>query len=118
MSSSRQSFESYINAFYSKKGEGFTHTRIGDTQLGIKGGVYSIGNDNEEDAKMEAIENRLLYIQEDILENTAKTDLQNDEDFQIVKTLWLSAIDSKRDENLSVLDRLAVSLVKYTEQKN
>ena len=49
MSSSRQSFESYINAFYSKKGEGFTHTRIGDTQLGIKGGVYSIGNDNEED---------------------------------------------------------------------
>ena len=48
MSTYRQSFESYINGFYSKKGEGFTHTRIGDNQLNIKGGVYSIDNENEE----------------------------------------------------------------------
>ena len=44
MSNMKKSFESYLNNFYSKKGQGFTHTRIGDNNLSIKGGVYTIEN--------------------------------------------------------------------------
>ena len=40
----KKSFESYLNSFYSQKGEGFTHTRIGDNNLSVKGGVYTITN--------------------------------------------------------------------------
>lgn len=44
MSKMKQSFDSYLNSFYSQKGEGHTHTRIGDNALSIKGGVYTISN--------------------------------------------------------------------------
>jgi len=40
----KKSFESYLNSFYSQKGQGFTHTRIGDNNLSVKGGVYTIEN--------------------------------------------------------------------------
>lgn len=43
----KKSFNSYLNACYSKKGESFTHTRIGDNSLSVKGGVYSIKNISE-----------------------------------------------------------------------
>jgi P4 family phage/plasmid primase-like protien len=39
-----KAFDTYINQFYSQKGEGHTHTRIGDTNLHVKGGVYTILN--------------------------------------------------------------------------
>lgn len=44
MSNMKKSFESYLNSFYSQKGQGFTHTRIGDNNLSVKGGVYTIEN--------------------------------------------------------------------------
>ena len=47
MSKMKQSFDSYLNSFYSQKGEGHTHTRIGDNALSIKGGVYTISDLNE-----------------------------------------------------------------------
>ena len=40
----KQSFESYLNSCYSQRGEGHTHTRIGDNALSIKGGTYTIKN--------------------------------------------------------------------------
>ena len=43
----KQSFDSYLNSCYSQKGEGHTHTRIGDNALSIKGGSYTIPNLNE-----------------------------------------------------------------------
>ncbi len=44
MSKMKQSFDSYLNSFYSQKGQGHTHTRIGDNALNVKGGVYSVSN--------------------------------------------------------------------------
>jgi DNA-binding MarR family transcriptional regulator len=38
------SFDSYLYSHYSQKGQGHTHTRIGDANLSIKGGVYTIPN--------------------------------------------------------------------------
>jgi len=43
----KQSFDSYLNSCYSQKGEGYTHTRIGDNALSIKGGSYTIPDLNE-----------------------------------------------------------------------
>ena len=40
----KQSFETYLKSNYSKKGEGFTHTRIGDKELNISAGCYTINN--------------------------------------------------------------------------
>lgn len=40
----KKSFDSYLNSHYSQKGQEYTHTRIGDTNLSIKGGVYTIPN--------------------------------------------------------------------------
>jgi P4 family phage/plasmid primase-like protien len=40
----KKSFESYLNSCYSQRGEGHTHTRIGDNSLSIKGGTYTINN--------------------------------------------------------------------------
>ena len=44
MSKMKQSFETYLKSNYSKKGEGFTHTRIGDKELNISAGCYTINN--------------------------------------------------------------------------
>ena len=44
MSKMKQSFDSYLNSFYSQKGQGHTHTRIGDNALNVKGGVYTVSN--------------------------------------------------------------------------
>ena len=44
MSKMKKSFESYLNCYYSQKGQGFSHTRIGDNNLSVKGGVYTIEN--------------------------------------------------------------------------
>ena len=38
MTTMKKTFESYLKLHYSNKGEGFTHTRIGDNNLNIKGG--------------------------------------------------------------------------------
>jgi len=40
----KQSFDNYLNSLYSQKGQGHTHTRIGDNSLSIKGGVYTVSN--------------------------------------------------------------------------
>ena len=42
MTTMKKTFESYLKLHYSNKGEGFTHTRIGDNNLNIKGGTYTI----------------------------------------------------------------------------
>ena len=47
----KQSFETYLTSCYSKKGEGFTHTRIGDKELNIKPGCYTINDIDEFYAK-------------------------------------------------------------------
>mgnify|MGYP003999928729 CR=1 FL=1 len=47
MNKMKKSFESYLNSVYSKKGQGYTHTRIGDNELSIKGGSYTICNLSE-----------------------------------------------------------------------
>ena len=47
MSNMNKSFDSYLNQYYSQKGEGFTHTRIGDQNLSVKGGVYTLNNKAE-----------------------------------------------------------------------
>ena len=47
MSKMKQSFDSYLNSCYSQKGEGYTHTRIGDNALSVKGGSYTIQDLNE-----------------------------------------------------------------------
>ena len=47
MSIMKQSYEPYLKSFYSDKGVEFTHTRIGDNNLSVKGGVYTIKNVNE-----------------------------------------------------------------------
>jgi P4 family phage/plasmid primase-like protien len=44
MSTMKKSFDSYLNSHYSQKGQGHTHTRIGDANLSIKGGAYTISN--------------------------------------------------------------------------
>ena len=44
MSIMKKSFDSYLNSHYSQKGQGHTHTRIGDANLSIKGGAYTISN--------------------------------------------------------------------------
>ena len=43
----KKSFDSFLKSHYSKKGEAFTHTRIGDKTLGISGGAYTIKNTEE-----------------------------------------------------------------------
>ena len=47
MSTMKKSFDSYLNSHYSQKGQGHSHTRIGDANLSIKGGVYTITNISE-----------------------------------------------------------------------
>lgn len=47
MSNMKQSYDSYLKSFYSDKGVEYTHTRIGDNKLSIKGGVYTIPDLNE-----------------------------------------------------------------------
>ena len=44
MTTMKQSFDAYLKLLYSKKGEAFTHTRIGDNNLNIKGGSYTISD--------------------------------------------------------------------------
>ena len=44
MAKMKETFESYLKTHYSQKGEGFTHTRIGDNNLNIKGGSYTIND--------------------------------------------------------------------------
>ena len=44
---SKMSFDSYINKLYCKTGESFTHTRIADKNLGIKGGIYTVPENKE-----------------------------------------------------------------------
>ena len=44
---STMSFDSYISKLFCSKGESFTHTRIADKSLSIKGGVYNIPEDKE-----------------------------------------------------------------------
>lgn len=39
-----KTFASYLNAHYSKSGEQYTHTRIKNDELSIKGGIYTIKN--------------------------------------------------------------------------
>ncbi len=43
----KKSFDAYLNSHYSQKGQEYTHTRIGDTNLSIKGGVYTVPNISE-----------------------------------------------------------------------
>ena len=47
MNTMKKSFDSYLNSHYSQKGQGHTHTRIGDQALSLKGGVYTINNKDE-----------------------------------------------------------------------
>ena len=42
MSSKRSVFIEYINNFTCSKGNQYTHTRIGNKELGIMGGSYNI----------------------------------------------------------------------------
>jgi P4 family phage/plasmid primase-like protien len=49
MSQKRQSFDSYLNSHYSNKGEELTHTRIGSNELNIKGGKYTIKEEDEDE---------------------------------------------------------------------
>ena len=51
MSKMKQSFDAYLKLHYSQKGEGFTHTRIGDNNLNIKSGSYTIDDLDEFYAK-------------------------------------------------------------------
>ena len=44
MSKMKQTFDSYLNSNYSNKGQEHTHTRIGDSALNIKGGVYTVSD--------------------------------------------------------------------------
>ena len=44
---SSMSFDSYINKLYCNKGERFTHTRIADKKLSIKGGLYNVPEEKE-----------------------------------------------------------------------
>jgi P4 family phage/plasmid primase-like protien len=44
MSKMKQPFDSYLKSNYSNKGQEHTHTRIGDTALNIKGGVYTVSD--------------------------------------------------------------------------
>lgn len=44
---SNMSFDSYINKLYCNKGESFTHTRIADKTLSIKGGLYCVPQETE-----------------------------------------------------------------------
>lgn len=44
---SSMSFDSYINKLYCNKGQSFTHTRIADKKLSIKGGLYCVPEENE-----------------------------------------------------------------------
>lgn len=46
-----QSFDAYLKSHSSQKGEGFTHTRIGDNNLNIRPGSYTIENMDEFYAK-------------------------------------------------------------------
>ena len=49
MSSSPKTLEGFLTQHKSKKDEGFTHTKIGDTKLGIYGGAYYIPDSALED---------------------------------------------------------------------
>ena len=51
MSKMKQSFDVYLKSHYSQKGEGFTHTRIGDNNLNIKAGSYTLDDLDEFYAK-------------------------------------------------------------------
>ena len=46
-STKNMSFDSYINKLYCEKGQSFTHTRIADKSLSIKGGLYHISEEKE-----------------------------------------------------------------------
>ena len=43
-----ETFNTFIKNHYSKKGQAYTHTRIGDKNLSIKGGSYTINDDEIE----------------------------------------------------------------------
>ncbi len=42
MPNMNKSLDIYLNQNYSQKGQGFTHTRIGDVNLSVKGKMASI----------------------------------------------------------------------------
>lgn len=44
-----RSLAQFLNDHYSQKGEAYTHTRIGDKELGIKGGSYTITEESEQE---------------------------------------------------------------------
>jgi len=46
---SNMSFDSYINKLYCNKGESFSHTRIANKDLSIKGGLYNVSDENEKE---------------------------------------------------------------------
>ncbi len=47
MSTQRVSFNEYLKSKYIKKGEEYTHTRIGDKESEIAGGTYNIKDEDE-----------------------------------------------------------------------
>ena len=44
-----RSLAQFLNTCYTQKGDTYTHTRIGDNCLGIKGGSYNIPEQSEEE---------------------------------------------------------------------
>lgn len=79
--------------------------------------LHQPGIDLEKDEEVLALESQLLSLEEDILERTVKVKITNHEDFKVVKKLWQSAAGVKQNDDICLLDQLALTLFKYTEQR-
>ena len=114
MTSSKQSgLDNYLRTHNAVKGEGFTHTRIGDKTLGIFGGSYKI-QDSEWKTFME------LYYQHVFVNNQAEylTEKQLTENGPVLIDIDLRydpSVSAKQHTTDHIVDAVMLYADKITE---
>jgi len=79
--------------------------------------LHEPGQDLQKDAEMDALENELLAIQEDILEQTAKVTVETVKDFKMVSSIWDCASGLKHKKYHNPIEQMAMSMHQYIGAK-
>lgn len=76
------------------------------------------GNDLDKDFEIAELESQLLFLQEELLEKTTEIEIKTKSDFKQARDVWQLAKGLKFETNINFLDRLALSLFQFAEQRS
>jgi len=77
--------------------------------------LHQPGHDPVKDAEIEALENALMFAQEEILEQIANLKVETAQDFKMVKNVWSAASNLEHNKKLDPVGRITQSLYQYVE---